>query len=151
MQQYFNRHDREMHITMMIYYHVLLEWIGRTKSLTKEELRYFKTSLTWLKKGYESMIVRAKPDYVKALKNNAKHCELYLEDTTGKKLPADDRETKTVLVDDIYDLADLALIKCGRCKKKASQFEECEHYKLFMKLGVPPVTEFTDECPYKQK
>lgn len=149
MQQYFNRNDREHHIIMMVFYNLITDWLDRNKSLTKEEKRYIRTGLTWIKKGYNSMIVRSKPDYIRTLKNTAMHCELYLEDTTGKTVYKDLPDTRTVLVDDIYDLAEFALCECARCSKSKEEFESCGRYKMFMKMSIPPVTENTDDCPYR--
>ena len=146
MQQYFNRNDREHHIIMMVFYQVIKKWLERNKSLLTEERRYINTGLTWLKKGYDSMIVRATEEYIRTLKNTAKHSDLFLEDNTGRSF--DSRiDTRTLDVEDLYDLADLAVRECAKCNEK--DFKTCKRHQLFMKLAIPPVTEQTDDCPYR--
>lgn len=146
MQQYFNRVDREHHIIMMVYNVVINDWLEMNKSLTKDERRFIKTGLTWIKKATDAMIVRSNPEYIKTLKNHARHSDLYLEDTTGKKLSCK-TETRTIAIDDLYDLADFALRGCHNCKEK--DFKNCERFKVYMKLAIPPMEEVTDDCPYR--
>ena len=147
MKQYFNRYDREQHVLMMVFNFITLEWLERCKSITKEERKYFKIGLTWLKKGYDSMIVRSSDEYVTSLKNTAKHSDLFLEDTTAKCI-SKEIPTKTIRREDYFDLAHYALYACVGCQKK--DFNECERYKLFMRLETPPFNEETAECPYAQ-
>lgn len=146
---YFNRIDREQHIVMMVFNLVISEWLDKNKSLTKEERRYIKTGLTWLKKGYNSMIARSDPKYIKSLKNTARHCDLFLEDNTGRVLSSQKIDTRTIALEDFYDLSEFAMEgKCSRCKD--GNKNTCESYDLFIRLGIPPFCEDTDGCPYKQ-
>lgn len=147
MKQYFNRHDREHHVIMMVFGVVTQEWLDRCKSITPDERKWIKTSLTWLRKAYESMIARSSYEYAKALKNTIKHSDLFLEDTTGKCIPKE-IPTKTVAREDYYDLAQYALCDCRGCQVK--DFNECHKYHLFMRLEVPTCDETTAECPYLQ-
>ena len=146
MKQYFNRFDREQHVLMMVYNYITLGWLDRCKSITKEERRYIKTGLTWIKKGYDSMIVRSSEEYIKTLKNTAKHCDLFLEDNTGR-IASKTVDTRTIVLEDFYDMADHALVACRGCTKQ--DHENCNTYKLFMRLAIPPLTETTDDCPYR--
>ena len=145
MRQYFNRYDREQHVTMMVFNFITLEWLEKCKSITKEERRFFKTGLTWLRKGYDSMIVRSTDEYIKSLKNTAKHSDLFLEDNTGR-IASQTVATKTLILEDFYDLADHALVACRDCNKT---HDTCKTYKLFMRLAIPPLTESTDDCPFR--
>lgn len=149
MKQYFNRYDREQHVVMMVFNFITCEWLERCKSITKEERKYIKTGLTWLKKGYESMIVRSSEEYIKTLKNTAKHCDLFLEDNTGRRAQEQKIETKTLILEDFYDLAYHSLVACHGCTKE--DHENCRTYSLFMRLAIPPFTEETDRCPYTDK
>lgn len=150
MQHYFNRIDREQHIVMMVFHLITTEWLEKNKSLTKEERRYIKTALTWLKKGYNSMIARSEPKYIKSLKNTAKHCDLFLEDNTGRAMSSQKIDTKTIALDDYHDVAEYAINdKCSRCKDGTK--DRCERYDLFMRLGFAPFNEDTDDCPYRHE
>lgn len=147
MKQYFNRYDREQHVVMMVFYYITQEWLTKCKSITNEERRFIKTGLTWLRKGYDSMIVRSSDEYITSLKNTAKHSDLFLEDNTGR-LASMKVETKTLILEDFYDLAENALVACIGCKK--NDHGACKSYQLFMKLGIPVFEESTDGCPYVQ-
>ena len=147
MKSYFNRFDREQHVLMMVFYYITQEWLTRCKSITAEERRFIKTGLTWLKKGYEGMIVRSSDEYIKSLKNTAKHSDLFLEDHTGK-IASQKVDTKTLILEDFYDLSEHALVACQGCKK--CDHQSCKTYHLFMRLGIPAFEAETDGCPYAQ-
>lgn len=146
MQHYFNRADREHHIVVMVFHLVASEWLATTKSITAEERKCFKTALTWLKKGSESMLNRAVPEYLRAVRNQAANSYMFLEDNSGRALEKQ-VETTTLDTDDMYDFADLAVRECRKCKE--ADFKNCKRYGLFMRIGVPPLTEDTEDCPYR--
>lgn len=146
MQHYFNRADREHHIVLMVFHLVIKDWLAATKSLTKDEHRYFKTALTWLQKGYDSMLDRAAPEYLRAMRNQAKNSYMFIEDNSKRELEKQ-VETTTLDIDDMYDFADLAVRECRKCKE--TDFKNCKRYGLFMRIGVPPLTEDTNDCPYR--
>lgn len=146
MQHYFNRTDREQHIVLMVFHLVTNDWLSTTKSLTAQERKFIKTALTWLRKGYDSMLDRASPEYLRAMRNQANNSYMFIEDKSGRALEKQ-VETRTMDTEDLYDLADLAVRECRKCKEK--EFKKCKRYGLFMRLGVPPLTEDTEDCPYR--
>lgn len=146
MKNYFNRYDRDQHILMLVFHQITGEWLEKCKRLTKEERRCIKTGLTWIKKGCDSMTIRSSDDYMRAMKNAVMHSHLFIEDDTGKILK-ERVDTKTIALDDFYELANSALNYCSTCTKK--DHENCKDYQMFMRLGVPICTEDTEECPYR--
>lgn len=145
--QYFNRFDREHHLSMLVTWDYLHTWLERTKCLSPTERKWVKMVITYLKKISDSIVERSDKSYITSLTHEALHSAIIIEDNRRKVYKEECIEVKTVVKDDLYELFDYALIPCQTCCNK--DFKSCERYQLFMKMAVPPLNEDTDDCPYR--
>lgn len=145
--KYFNRYDREHHLCMLVTWDYLGTWVEETKCLSPIERKWLRTVVTYLKKISDNIVGRSDSDYITSLTNQARNSSVNIEDNRKKIYKEEFVDVKTVVKDDLYELFDYALIPCQTCCNK--DFKSCERYQLFMKMGVPPLSEETNSCPYR--
>lgn len=145
MSQYFSSADRQNHIVTYCFAAVLEDWLEKGKCLNKDERKYLKTALTWLRKALLSLHERTEPEYKKRMLNQFKHSALYLRDTTVKK-PDPGETVITISKEQFFDLCECAVEACVKCD--GANRDNCTRYKLFLDTCVPTFTLETDNCPY---
>lgn len=143
MKQYMNRNDRDHHEFMLIAYEYLTGWLLQTSCLTPKERGRIKAVTTHLLHTSDSIVQRLEPDYARKLLKDLKRIAVKRVDKTiatgdGKAF---------VDLDDLYDLAEIAMDKCIGCKKAGHK--ECDRFKLYFKLNVPVARTETTGCPYE--
>jgi adenylate cyclase len=146
MKHYLNRNDREHHITILVFWDYINNWLKKQTALTKEEAKYLKTASTLLRKISDSIILRLDKKFAEQLIREVTTTQLALISIYDKNTIARSEET-TIKLDDLYDLASFSLENCTGCKCK--DFSKCEKYKLFMRLALPVAQTETDGCPYE--
>lgn len=144
--KYFNANDREKNLILLIISEHLTEWLGKTKSLNKDEIKWIKTGSTFFKKAGKSMISRADEEYKRAALNQAKTAALCMTNEYKNIDGAEYKNTVNLTEDDFFDLAELANQKCRHCKFK--KYKACRRYKIFLKLNIPMADSEAEGCPY---
>lgn len=143
MKTYMNRDDREHHEFIMIAWDYLKKWAGTTKCLTTKERGRIRAACTHLLHVSDALISRMEVDYAKKILRDAERVAVHMVDRTITE------ETVPVKVDDIYDLADYALIDCCDCN--IEKHKECPLFKVLFRLNVPVVKVKAKGCPYEQR
>lgn len=145
MKTYLNRADREHHVTILVLWDYLNNWLEKTNCLTVEERKRIKTAATHLLHASDSIIERLDSDYARTLLRAAKDTQIRMSSKTSSV--QDGANTVNVSIDDLYDMSCYALTECKNCKRQ--DHKNCEKYQLFLRLDIPPAQEETDGCPYE--
>lgn len=146
---YFSRFTRDNHLMLLAVWERLSEWIKEGKNqLSKDEKKWIKTACTYLIKASDSLIQRQDADYANRLLTAARNSEFVIRE----KLTVDISEKCEVLQEDLYELADHALVICQTgyyCKYESHR--DCPLYKAMLNMGIPVADLEAAGCPYKLK
>lgn len=148
MKSYFNKRDREHLLIILTVWDCLKTWVEECTCLSKTEKKYLRAAISFLLKVSDSIVERMDIDFAKKIVKDAKNSGLLMVDKRSNVVKRDIK-VMTVDVDSIYDLSSYALKECWDCKEKEA-FKNCDRYRLFLSLDVPPVCIKTDSCPYFQ-
>jgi hypothetical protein len=142
MKQYMNRNDRDHHEFMLIAYEYLTSWLLQATCLTPKERGRIKSACTNLLHASDSIVQRLESDYARKLLKDLKRVAIKMVDKTT----ATEGDIQ-VNIDDLYDLADMAMDECVGCERH--DHKECDRFKLYFKLNVPVARTETTGCPYE--
>jgi len=119
------------------------------KTPEKDWHKKLKTCATYLENITLERLKCLDPAQLKSVIRRRDHTEIILSTENPDRLNRKDREKATVNVDDIEDLAELALDSCTRCD--CSNTENCKFRLVMHRLDLPVVKELPGEgeCEFK--
>lgn len=156
MKTYLNREER----TDMIYFCSLLgfldkkflqDWCNRDNIISKDEKKYIRTAVSYMDKVMISMMERLGRDFVERLVAEIKDSEIFVMPKTRAQIKKKEfMEQDNVVassLDDVYELAGIALTTCNQCTE--TRYEQCKLRKCAMDLNIPAYNEYaTNKCQY---
>ncbi len=144
---YMGPEDRSSYIITILLSMKIEDWAKESKVLTDDEKNKLLEATKIINNTSAELSVRSGNKFTEKLLKEIDDSIVYIENAENAKLNTA-YGYRNVLMDEVYDLADCAMDKCINCQNE--NFEECERYKLFINLMVPPAHEGeTCECPYK--
>lgn len=126
-------------------------WCKRDSVLTKDEKKYARTAVSLLDKVMLGLFDRLGTDFVKRLVSDIKDSDIFImPKLTAKEKKAEFLKEDGIIVcqlDDIYGLAEIALLKCNNCV--GSNYTSCKLRGYLMDINIPVYNEFANnKCQY---
>ena len=125
-------------------------WCERD-SLNKEEKKSIRTAETLLYKALNSIFDRLGKDFVKRLYADIKDSDIFVMPKVRAQKTKEEflKQGDVVCCDlnDLYGLAEIALLKCNGCE--GENYEECKLRGYLLDINIPAYNEYaTNKCQY---
>lgn len=157
LKSYLNRDERQD----MIYFASLMgalekkfidEWCKRDNIITTDEKKYLRMVNSLLDKVMRSILKRLGHDFVKRLVSDIEDSEIFVMPKIRAKIKKEEYLKQDGVIaapiDDIYELAGIAMMQCNNCPE--CKYEECKLRKYLMDIGIPALNEYaSNTCQYK--
>lgn len=156
LKSYLNKQER----TDMIYFCSLLgfmdkkflqDWCERDNIIDKDEKKYIRMAVSLMDKIMRSMMARLGKDFVERLVADIKDSDIFCMPKVRAQIKKKEFMEQDGIVasslDDVYEIAGIALTKCNECIEK--DYEQCKLRKCAMDLNIPAYNEYaTNKCQY---
>lgn len=126
-------------------------WCKKDTTLTKEEKKAIRTAETLLYKSLDSILTRLGKDFAKRLYADIKDSDVFVMPKLRAQKAKEEFLKQGDIVgcdlNDLYGLAEIALLKCNNCNEH--NYEECKLRGYLLDINLPAYNEFaSNKCQY---
>jgi len=157
MKTYLNKDERQQMVffaSLIGYFDkvIINDWCNRDSLITAEEKKYLRMINTLMDKVLRAFMNRLGKDFIERLVKDIEDSDILVLSKTRAQIKKQEflkqDEVVAAPLDDIYELAGIAMMQCNECPE--CRYEECKLRKYLMDLNIPAVNEYAHNvCQYK--